>query len=361
MTYRTKKKVASILRGITIFAVCIGVLFPFLWMVRVSFLNKVDIFDPLNFNAVMTLENYRSIIESGIGKYFTNSLIVAILTTLISLILGSFAAYGFARYNWKKREDRAFWVLSQKFLPAMAVVIPYFTMAAAFRLLDTQLLLVICYTTFNICFNFGAAFSSGVQTSILSSAGAFSGILISALIFKEDALTARKIGGCVLGVVAVVILNWPDICAGVTTSLFGALLLLLGQVSGSFGAAYMKLVSRGRSAIWVGSWQSLISGVLLIIAGLAGKAPLSFRGAGAPLVPPLVLVVTSGAALIFSSQLYKYNPLSKIMIFSLLSPVFGVFSSAIMLGDPLNSGYVVVSLLLNCLGVALVTTEKPAA
>ena len=152
MTYRTKKKVASILRGITIFAVCIGVLFPFLWMVRVSFLNKVDIFDPLNFNAVMTLENYRSIIESGIGKYFTNSLIVAILTTLISLILGSFAAYGFARYNWKKREDRAFWVLSQKFLPAMAVVIPYFTMAAAFRLLDTQLLLVICYTTFNIPF-----------------------------------------------------------------------------------------------------------------------------------------------------------------------------------------------------------------
>lgn len=152
MTYRTKKKVASILRGITIFAVCIGVLFPFLWMVRVSFLNKVDIFDPLNFNAVMTLENYRSIIESGIGKYFTNSLIVAILTTLISLILGSFAAYGFARYNWKKCEDRAFWVLSQKFLPAMAVVIPYFTMAAAFRLLDTQLLLVICYTTFNIPF-----------------------------------------------------------------------------------------------------------------------------------------------------------------------------------------------------------------
>ena len=73
-------------------------------------------------------------------------------STLISLILGSFAAYGFARYNWAKREDRAFWVLSQKFLPAMAVVIPYFTMAAAFKLLDTQILLVICYTTFNIPF-----------------------------------------------------------------------------------------------------------------------------------------------------------------------------------------------------------------
>lgn len=152
MGYKAKRRVAGFFRGIVIFLACIAILFPFLWMLRVSLLNKVDIFDPLNFRAVMTAENYRSIIESGIGKYFANSFIVAILSTLISLVLGSFAAYGFARYNWKKREDRAFWVLSNKFLPAMAVVIPYFTMAAAFKLLDTQLLLVICYTTFNIPF-----------------------------------------------------------------------------------------------------------------------------------------------------------------------------------------------------------------
>lgn len=209
-----------------------------------------------------------------------------------------------------------------------------------------------------ILFNFGAAFSSGVQTSILSSAGAFSGILVSALIFKEDSLSVRKIAGCVLGVVAVIVLNWPEIRSGVATSMLGALLLLLGQVSGSFGAAYMKLISQGRSAIWVGSWQSLISGVMLITVGLAGNAPLNFQQSGGAMLPAFLLVATSGVALIFSSQLYKYNPLSKIMIFSLLSPVLGVFSSAVMLGEPLKSGYVIVSLLLNCLGVALVTTEK---
>ena len=152
MGYKAKRRIAGVFRGIIIFLACVAILFPFLWMLRVSLLNKVDIFDPLNIHAVMTTENYRSIIESGIGKYFANSFIVAVLSTLISLVLGSFAAYGFARYNWKKREDRAFWVLSNKFLPAMAVVIPYFTMAAAFKLLDTQLLLVICYTTFNIPF-----------------------------------------------------------------------------------------------------------------------------------------------------------------------------------------------------------------
>jgi drug/metabolite transporter (DMT)-like permease len=119
-------------------------------------------------------------------------------------------------------------------------------------------------------FNFGAAFSSGVQTSILSSAGAFCGILISALLFKEDRLTARKLLGCALGAAAVLLLNWEDLQRGVTASLLGALLLVLGQVAGCFGAAYLKMLSQGRSAIWVGSWQSVVSGTLLLLAGLWG-------------------------------------------------------------------------------------------
>ncbi|HML38533.1 MAG TPA: DMT family transporter [Bacillota bacterium] len=212
-----------------------------------------------------------------------------------------------------------------------------------------------------IFFNFGAAFSSGVQISILSSAGAFCGILISALIFKEDALTPRKLLGCVLGVIAVIILNWKDINMGVTASLFGAFLLLLGQISGSFGAAYLKIISRGRSAIWVGGWQSVISGALLMIIGLCGNGSLSLEAGSSAAFPMVVLILTSGAALIFSNQLYKYNPLSKVMIFSLLSPVLGVFSSAIMLGDSLYSGFVFASLIINCVGVALVTTEKSPA
>lgn len=152
MKHRTKTRISSVCKGLVICLVCILILFPFLWMLRVSFLSKVDIFNPGNLRAAMTLDNYQSIVKSGIGKYFINSFVVAILSTLISLLLGTFAAYGFARYDWKKREDRAFWVLSQKFLPAMAVVIPYFTMAACFKLLDTRALLVICYTTFNIPF-----------------------------------------------------------------------------------------------------------------------------------------------------------------------------------------------------------------
>jgi len=122
-------------------------------MLIISLRNRVDVLQPGNFSAPFTLDNYRSIINDGVMlKYFQNSIIISVTTTIISLVLGFFAAYGFARYNWKKREDRAFWILSQRFLPAMAVIIPYFLMASALKLLDTKLLLIICYTTFNIPF-----------------------------------------------------------------------------------------------------------------------------------------------------------------------------------------------------------------
>ncbi len=147
------KLMKNALKGIVLFFICCGVIFPFLWMVAVSFRNKVDIFTPGDWFVVPTLKNYVEIINTNdIFVYFYNSIVIAVVTTLVSLVLGGLAAYGFARYEWPKREDRAFFALSQKFLPAMAVVIPYFLMASLFNLLDTRLVLIICYTTFNIPF-----------------------------------------------------------------------------------------------------------------------------------------------------------------------------------------------------------------
>lgn len=153
MSWRTRQKAFGIIRGLFLFLVCLICLIPFVWMVMVSFRNKVDIINPTSIFTVPTLDNYKYIFQQGnILGFFENSLVVAVASTLISLVVGTFAAYGFARYNWKTREDRAFWVLSQRFLPAMAVVIPYYLMASTTQLLDTQLVLIICYTTFNIPF-----------------------------------------------------------------------------------------------------------------------------------------------------------------------------------------------------------------
>lgn len=148
-----KKRISKYVHGLFLLLVCIWCLVPFLWMIMVSLRNKVDIINPVNLWVTPTLENYRTIIQqNNILMYFKNSFLIAIVSTFISLAIGGIAAYGFARFSWTKREDRAFWVLSQRFLPPMAVVIPFFLMASLVGILDTPWVLIICYTTFNIPF-----------------------------------------------------------------------------------------------------------------------------------------------------------------------------------------------------------------
>lgn len=78
------------------------------------------------------------------------------------------------------------------------------------------------------------------------------------------------------------------------------------------------------------------------------------------LVPTVAVIFTSCLALILSNQLYKYNNISKVVVFSLLLPIFGTVLSALMLGESLASATLLVSLLINCAGVALVTMERSA-
>ena len=149
---RKKSFWGSLMYALACILICVFTLLPFLWMISISFRNKADIFDPGKVFSSFTSINYETIMNEGIMRLFANSALIAFVSTIISLILGTLAAYGFARYKWPQRESRAFWILSQRFLPAMAVIIPYFMLAALFRLLDTHLLLIICYTSFNIPF-----------------------------------------------------------------------------------------------------------------------------------------------------------------------------------------------------------------
>lgn len=150
---KRKRMAAKIGKGLVLAIASAFFAGPYLWMILISLKPKVDIFEPGKFIFKPTLENYTSIIyQAHILDYFKNSIIVAVCSTVISLLIGSFAAYGFARFNWKKREKTAFLVLSQRMLPSMAIVIPYFLMAMAAGLLDTKLILVICYMLFNIPF-----------------------------------------------------------------------------------------------------------------------------------------------------------------------------------------------------------------
>jgi len=127
--------------------------FPFYWMITMSFKQRIDIVDPSAWIFKPTILNYVKVIfEKDIFFYFKNSLIVVAGTIVISIILGSMAAYGFARSKFRHKEDLAFFILSLRMLPPMAAVVPFFILATFIGLLDTHLILIIAYLTFNIPF-----------------------------------------------------------------------------------------------------------------------------------------------------------------------------------------------------------------
>jgi multiple sugar transport system permease protein len=122
-------------------------------MALISVKTKIQTYDPSIWFVKPNFNNYRNIIQvRHVFYYVKNSFIVVSLTTVLSLALGSMAAYGFARFEFKRKENLAFWILSLRMLPPMATVIPYFVMARITGLLDTHIVLIISYMLFNIPF-----------------------------------------------------------------------------------------------------------------------------------------------------------------------------------------------------------------
>jgi multiple sugar transport system permease protein len=82
-----------------------------------------------------------------------NSVIIAGVSTIASVILGLFAAYAFSRYNVAGKNDLLFFILSTRMLPAVVVTIPLFLMYRQLSLHDTHLGMILLYTVFNLSFS----------------------------------------------------------------------------------------------------------------------------------------------------------------------------------------------------------------
>ncbi|MGE5554388.1 MAG: carbohydrate ABC transporter permease [Betaproteobacteria bacterium] len=129
-------------------------LFPFVWMVLMSFKTRLQTFAiPPVWVFRPTLENYRDLFARDFfGTYFKNSLLTVTGSVLLSLVIAAPAAYGLARLEFRRKKDVAFYILSVRMAPAIAVVIPYFLIGSLTGLLDTHIILIIAYLSFNVPF-----------------------------------------------------------------------------------------------------------------------------------------------------------------------------------------------------------------
>lgn len=128
---------------------------PFYW-VAVTSIKPVDDYlanPPVWFPDHPTTIHYSTALDKMRGWLgLENSLIISFSVTVASVLIGTAAAYSMARFRTGGKH-LAFWVLSQRFLPPVAVVIPIFLMFRSLGYVDSRFGLILLYTVFSLPFS----------------------------------------------------------------------------------------------------------------------------------------------------------------------------------------------------------------
>jgi multiple sugar transport system permease protein len=153
MRMRARKAALRWVLNLLTAVVLVFCVFPFVWTIMTSLKTRVQTIDPSVWVFKPTAENYKAVFrDRNLLFYIKNSAIIVASTTVISLALGTLAAYGFARFKFNRKEDLALWILSLRMLPPITVVIPFFLLGRFLNLLDKHIYLIIIYMSFNIPF-----------------------------------------------------------------------------------------------------------------------------------------------------------------------------------------------------------------
>lgn len=128
------------------------ILWPIYWMLNTS-IKPSDVYlsvPPVWFPEHPTFVHYWAALFAYRGlRGLVNSLIVSLSATALSVFFGTLMAYSLARFNTGGKH-LSFWVLSQRFLPPIAVVLPIFLIYRTMGLHDTHVGLAIAYTVLTL-------------------------------------------------------------------------------------------------------------------------------------------------------------------------------------------------------------------
>ncbi len=140
--------------SVGIVAVVIAALFPVLWLLMLSLKTPATIGDRRFIPKELTFENYTALFTGGLDSPFLrpliNSILIALIATLIAITLASFTAYAIARLDFPGKSIILAGALAIAMFPPISVVGPLFDMWRALGLYDTYLGLIIPYLTFSL-------------------------------------------------------------------------------------------------------------------------------------------------------------------------------------------------------------------
>lgn len=156
-----KRRLGAIGLWVLTFLLMVIMCVPGLWVVLTAFrpngevLAKPPVWIPEN----PGLNNFAKIFGFGadqvaipVPAYFTNSLVIALTSTAIALLIGMSGGYAFARYRFRFKNGLFLGLMLSRTVPGIALSLPVFMIWSRIGLIDTKMGLIIVYVALNVPF-----------------------------------------------------------------------------------------------------------------------------------------------------------------------------------------------------------------
>ncbi len=152
---RPRVVVGIVARYSLIVFVVAAMLLPFYWMAASSLKQPAELFawPPRLVPSSLSLAFYEKIWRATLfQQHAVNSLVIALTTTAVSLVIGTLGAYSLSRFRYPGRRLVGRLVLFSYMFPSILLVIPLFILMKHLNLINTHVGLVVAYTTFLLPF-----------------------------------------------------------------------------------------------------------------------------------------------------------------------------------------------------------------
>lgn len=145
MKYSPKKKVLLFFKYTLLILFAVLCLYPLIWLLLSSFKTNSELYtNPWGLPETFSFGNYKqAIIEGNIFQYFVNSVIIAVVTVVVAVLLSCMVSYAIVRMKWKLSKLVLNIFLIGMMIPVYATVIPLFSMFNKIGILNTHLAVIL--------------------------------------------------------------------------------------------------------------------------------------------------------------------------------------------------------------------------
>lgn len=205
-------------------------------------------------------------------------------------------------------------------------------------------------------FYIGLAHTTGAKGSIITASNVFFSILFAHFLIKGEELTKRKVIGCLVGFLGVVVINIRPGELDSGFSLLGDGFIIICSIAYGASTVTTKILAREEKPETITAYQLMIGGAVLIIMGLMFGGKVTIDSTSAAILFTYLCLLSTIAFAIWSFLL-KYNPVGLVSPYGFTNPIFATILSGIFLHEDILNWNNLIALLLIC--GAIIYVNRP--